>query len=44
MGVGPMMTFHAGNRQVIKGLPQKVVDELVKRAATFSLKEIQYFL
>ncbi|TZE81459.1 FAD-dependent oxidoreductase [Calorimonas adulescens] len=30
MGVGPMMTFHAGNRQVIKGLPQKVVDELVK--------------
>ena len=27
-GVGPMMTFHAGNRQVVTGLPQEMVDRL----------------
>ena len=25
-GVGPMMTFHAGTRQVVTGLPQELVD------------------
>lgn len=30
-GVGPMMTFHAGEKQVIKGIMQEIVDELVKR-------------
>lgn len=30
-GVGPMMTFHAGEKQVIKGIMQDIVDELVKR-------------
>lgn len=29
MGVGPMMTFFAGEKQVIKGLGQEIVDELV---------------
>lgn len=29
-GVGPMMTFHAGEKQVIKGFMQEVVDNLVK--------------
>lgn len=28
-GVGPMMTFHAGEKQVIKGFMQEVVDKLV---------------
>ena len=27
-GVGPMMTFHAGERQVITGLPQEMVNRL----------------
>ncbi|KKC28675.1 hypothetical protein CDSM653_02325 [Caldanaerobacter subterraneus subsp. pacificus DSM 12653] len=30
MGVGPMMTFHAGDRQVVRGIPQEIVDNLVK--------------
>lgn len=30
-GVGPMMTFHAGDRQVIKGIMQEIVDRLVRR-------------
>ncbi len=30
-GVGPMMTFHAGEKQVIKGIMQEIVDEMVKR-------------
>lgn len=30
-GVGPMMTFHAGEKQVIKGIMQELVEELVKR-------------
>ena len=29
-GVGPMMTFHAGDRQVIRGFMQEVVDRLVE--------------
>lgn len=30
-GVGPMMTFHAGEKQIIKGIMQEIVDEMVKR-------------
>ena len=30
-GVGPMMTFHAGEKQIIKGIMQEIVEELVKR-------------
>ncbi|WP_101911326.1 FAD-dependent oxidoreductase [Marasmitruncus massiliensis] len=30
-GVGPMMTFHAGEKQVIRGFMQEVVDALVNR-------------
>ncbi|MFD1441704.1 FAD-dependent oxidoreductase [Lacticaseibacillus hegangensis] len=31
MGVGPMMTFFAGDKQVIKGLAQELIDRLVKQ-------------
>ena len=27
-GVGPMMTFHAGKRQVVTGIPQELIDRL----------------
>jgi len=30
-GVGPMMTFHAGSRQVIKGITGELIDRLVKK-------------
>lgn len=30
MGVGPMMTFFAGEKQVVKGLAQELVDRLVR--------------
>lgn len=30
-GVGPMMTFHAGDRQVVSGLPQELVDRLCEK-------------
>ncbi len=30
-GVGPMMTFHAGEKQVVAGIMQEIVEELVKR-------------
>ncbi|TCL61778.1 FAD dependent oxidoreductase [Hydrogenispora ethanolica] len=30
-GVGPMMTFHAGNKQVIQGLAAELVERLVSR-------------
>lgn len=30
-GVGPMMTFHAGGRQVVTGLPQQMVDRLCEK-------------
>lgn len=30
-GVGPMMTFHAGEKQVIRGIMQEIVEELVRR-------------
>lgn len=30
MGTGPMMTFHAGEQQVIRGLAQEMVDRLIK--------------
>lgn len=29
-GVGPMMTFHAGKTQVVRGFPQELVDRLVR--------------
>lgn len=34
MGVMPMMSFHAGERQVIRGIPQEIVDRLVKEGAS----------
>ncbi len=30
-GVGPMMTFHAGERQVVTGIPQEMVDRLCEK-------------
>jgi len=30
-GVGPMMTFHAGDKQVIRGIMEELVAELVRR-------------
>lgn len=27
-GVGPMMTFHAGSRQVVTGIPQELIDRM----------------
>jgi hypothetical protein len=33
-GVGPMMTFHAGSKQVIKGITAELVDRLVKEGAS----------
>lgn len=30
-GVGPMMTFFAGEKQVIKGLPEEIVQRLIKK-------------
>lgn len=30
-GTGPMMTFHAGNRQVIRGLPDELIQRLKKK-------------
>lgn len=30
-GVGPMMTFHAGEKQVIRGIMQEIVETLVSR-------------
>lgn len=32
--VGPLMGFHAGNRQVVRGLAQEIVDRLEKRGGT----------
>lgn len=32
--VGPFMTFHSGNTQVIKGIAQEIVDELIKKQAS----------
>ena len=31
MGTGPMMTFHAGETQVVRGLPQEMVSRLIAR-------------
>ncbi len=33
-GVGPMMTFHAGDKQVVGGIAQEIIDELIKRGAS----------
>jgi len=30
-GTGPMMTFHAGDRQVVKGITEEVIERLVKK-------------
>lgn len=30
-GVGPMMTFHAGSRQVVTGLPQELVERMTAK-------------
>ena len=30
-GVGPMMTFHAGSRQVVTGIPQEMIDRLCEK-------------
>ena len=32
--VGPLMGFHAGNKQVVRGLAQEIVDRLEKRGGT----------
>ena len=32
--VSPLMTFHAGEKQVIKGIAQEIVDRLAERGAT----------
>ena len=32
--VGPLMTFHAGDRQIAKGIAQEIVDELAERHGT----------
>lgn len=31
MGTGPMMTFHAGDTQVIRGIPQEMISRLMER-------------
>lgn len=33
-GVGPMMTFHAGDKQIIAGIMQELVEALVQRGAS----------
>lgn len=30
MGTGPMMTFHAGNTQVVRGIPQEMIERMQK--------------
>lgn len=30
-GVGPMMSFHAGDTQVVRGIPQEIVSRLIER-------------
>ena len=30
-GVGPMMTFHAGSRQVVTGIPQELIDRMTEK-------------
>ena len=30
-GTGPMMTFHAGDMQVVRGITGEVIDRLVKK-------------
>jgi len=32
-GVGPMMTFHAGERQIVTGIPQEMIDRMCKKKA-----------
>lgn len=29
-GVGPLMTFHAGNKQVIKGIPDEILQSMIR--------------
>ena len=30
-GTAPQMTFHAGNVQVVRGIPQEMVEEMMRR-------------
>ncbi|WP_213996323.1 MULTISPECIES: FAD-dependent oxidoreductase [Tepidanaerobacter] len=32
--VGPIMTFHSGSKQIIKGIPQEIIDRLAQKDAT----------
>ena len=32
--VGPFMTFHAGNRQIVSGIAQEIVDKLISEKAS----------
>lgn len=32
--VGPLMGFHSGKRQVVKGIAQEIIDQLIKRNGT----------
>lgn len=34
-GVGPMMTFHAGSRQVVTGIPQELIDRLCEKQGCY---------
>lgn len=33
-GVGPMMTFHAGENQVVRGIPEEIIENLKKLGGT----------
>lgn len=33
-GVGPMMTFHAGTEQVVKGIPDEIIERMKKEGAS----------
>ncbi|MFV0343558.1 MAG: FAD-dependent oxidoreductase [Anaerocolumna sp.] len=44
-GVGPMMTFHAGERQVIAGIMEEIVEELVRRGySTGHIKDTTQYI
>lgn len=40
-GVGPMMTFHAGEKQVIQGITGELIDRLVARGNPRDIFSIQ---
>lgn len=33
--VGPLMTFHSGERQIVKGIAEEIVQELIKKGGSF---------